>query len=94
MHCNTDHHWKYTVGTSLAVQWLGLHASTAGGMGSIPGRGTKILQAVGRRQKKKNKEKGKYNVKEKGKYNVKEKPSALKTYSFSTLSLHSYNCFM
>ena len=30
------------MGTSLEVQWLGLHASTAGGMGSIPGQGTKI----------------------------------------------------
>ena len=29
--------------TSLAVQWLRLCASTAGGAGSIPGRGTKIL---------------------------------------------------
>lgn len=28
----------------LAVQWLGLHASTAGGSSSISGRGTKILQ--------------------------------------------------
>ena len=28
------------------VQWLGLLASTAGGMGSIPGQGTKILHAV------------------------------------------------
>ena len=27
------------------VQWLGLCASTAGGTGSIPGRGTKILNA-------------------------------------------------
>ena len=25
--------------TPLAVQWLGLHASTTGGAGSIPGRG-------------------------------------------------------
>ena len=33
-------------GNSLVVQWLGLHASTAGGMGSIPGRGTKGLQAA------------------------------------------------
>ena len=33
-------------GTSLGVQWLGLHASTAGGTGSIPGRGTEILQAM------------------------------------------------
>ena len=24
-------------GTSLAVQWLGLHASNAGGSGSVPG---------------------------------------------------------
>ncbi|XP_066889217.1 transducin-like enhancer protein 2 isoform X6 [Kogia breviceps] len=29
-------------GTSLAVQWLGLHAPMAGGTGSIPGQGTKI----------------------------------------------------
>ena len=28
-------------GTSLAVQWLRLHASTAEGMDSIPGWGTK-----------------------------------------------------
>ena len=27
-------------GNSLAVQWLGLCASTAGGTGSIPGRGS------------------------------------------------------
>ena len=30
------------MGNSLAVQWLGLWASTAGGVGSIPGQGTKI----------------------------------------------------
>ena len=30
------------VGTSLAVQWLRLRASTAGGTGLIPGQGTKI----------------------------------------------------
>ena len=29
-------------GTSLAVQWLRLCAPNAGGMGSIPGQGTKI----------------------------------------------------
>ena len=28
------------------VQWLGLRASTERGTGSIPGRGTKILQAA------------------------------------------------
>ena len=39
---------------SLSVQWLGLHAPTAGGMGSIPGQGTKILQAVQHGQKNKN----------------------------------------
>ena len=32
-------------GTSLAVQWLRLHAPNAGGTGSIPGRGTKIPHA-------------------------------------------------
>lgn len=31
---------------SLAAQWLGLHISTAPGMGSIPGSGTKILRNV------------------------------------------------
>ena len=40
-------------GTSLAVQWLGLGASTAGCTGSISGRGTKIPQALRRGQKKK-----------------------------------------
>ena len=29
------------VGTSLVVQWLRLHAPNAGGLGSIPGRGTR-----------------------------------------------------
>ena len=33
-------------GNSLVVQWLGLSALTAEGLGSIPGRGTKIPQAV------------------------------------------------
>ena len=33
---------KIQPGTSLVVQWLRLHASNAGGAGSIPGRGTKI----------------------------------------------------
>ena len=32
-------------GNSLAVQWLGRHAFTAEGAGSIPDWGTKILQA-------------------------------------------------
>ena len=33
-------------GNSMAVQWLELCAFTAEGLGSIPGGGTKILQAV------------------------------------------------
>ena len=37
---------------TLAVQWLGLHASTAGGTGLIPGQGTKILHAAWHGQKK------------------------------------------
>ena len=41
------------LGTCLAGQWLGLHASIAGCMFSIPGRGTKILHAAWRGQKKK-----------------------------------------
>lgn len=46
--------------TSLAVQWLRLHASTAGGMGSIPHPhwGTKISHA-GHCGKKKEGEKNK-----------------------------------
>ena len=34
------------IGNSLAVQWLGLCAFTAKGLGSIPGQGTKIPQAT------------------------------------------------
>ena len=36
------------------VQWLILHASTAGGMGSIPSQGTKIPHVMWRGQKRKN----------------------------------------
>ena len=39
--------------TFLAVQWLRLHTSTAGGMGSIPGLGTKNPYATKGGQKKK-----------------------------------------
>ena len=47
-------HKNYYFGNSLAVQWLRLHASIAGGTaGSIPGWGTKILHAMRRGQKKK-----------------------------------------
>ena len=34
------------VGTSLAVQWLRLHASNAGGPALIHGQGTKIPHAA------------------------------------------------
>ena len=39
--------------TSPAVYWLRFGASTAGGMGSISGRRTRILNAEGHGQKKK-----------------------------------------
>ena len=44
----------------MAVQWLGLHASTAGGTGLIPGQGTKIPHALwhGQKQNKTEKERG------------------------------------
>ena len=45
------------LGTSLVVQWLRLRASTLGGTGSIPGRGTKILHDVQGTAKKKTKNK-------------------------------------
>ena len=41
------------LGNSLAVQWLGLCVSTAGGPGLIPGWGTEIPQAPWNGQKKK-----------------------------------------
>ena len=40
-------------GNSLVVQWLALCAFTAEGPGSIPGQGTKILQAMMTPRKKK-----------------------------------------
>ena len=36
---------------SLVVQWLGLCAVTAEGLGSIPGQGTKIPQPGGQKNK-------------------------------------------
>ena len=41
-------------GTSLADQWLRLRASTAGGMGSVPGGVTKIPHGALRSQTLKN----------------------------------------
>ena len=45
-----------TEGTSLVAQWLRIHASTAGGVGSIPGWGTKIPHVMqhGQNKTKKN----------------------------------------
>ena len=43
----------------MAVKCLGLQASTAGGTGSIPARGTRISQALWHHQKKKKKRKTK-----------------------------------
>ena len=40
-------------GNSLEVQWLGLSAFIAEDLGSIPGQGTKIPQALQYGQKKK-----------------------------------------
>ena len=42
------------LGSSLAVRWLGLRTSTAGGTGLIPGRGARILHAVQCGKKKEN----------------------------------------
>ena len=47
--------YKGKVRTSLAVQWLRLHASNVGGMGWIPGQGAKITNATIHGQKKKKK---------------------------------------
>ena len=44
---------KKDLGNSLAVEWLGLHAFTAEGVGSIPGWGIRIPQATQRGQKEK-----------------------------------------
>jgi len=44
---------KINAETSLVVQCLRLHIFTAGGTGSNPGQGTKILHATWHSQKKK-----------------------------------------
>ena len=44
---------KRTLETSGLVQWLRLLASTAGGMGLIPGQGTEILHVLQQKKKKK-----------------------------------------
>ena len=40
--------------TSLVAQWLKIHASTAGGVGSIPGQGTRFHKLCRTQPKKKN----------------------------------------
>ena len=45
-------HTYIHIRNTLAVQWLGLHAFTAEGAGSIPGQRTKIPQATQRGKKK------------------------------------------
>ena len=45
---------KKRAGNSVVVQWLRIHASTAGGTGSIPGWGTKISHATHSAAKNKN----------------------------------------
>ena len=53
--CGKDsfiNHQRVKTGTSLVVQWLGLHASNAGDMGSIPGWETKIPHATWHAKKK------------------------------------------
>lgn len=46
----------------MAIQLLRLHASTAGGADSSPGRGTEIQHATRRGQKKEKKKKKKYKL--------------------------------
>ena len=53
--CGKDsfiNHQRVKTGTSLVVQWLGLHASNAGDMGSIPGWETKMPHATWHAKKK------------------------------------------
>jgi len=38
------------LGTSLAVQWLRLHASNARGVSSLPGQGTKCPHAAAKKK--------------------------------------------
>ena len=51
--------YNYLLGNCLAVQWLGLRASTARGPGSVSGLGTKIPQATYHGQNQTNKKQNK-----------------------------------
>ena len=46
-----------TLGTSLVIQWLRLHSCIVGGMGSIPGEGSKIPRAAWCSQKNRERKK-------------------------------------
>ena len=48
---------KNTLGASLAVQWLRLYASTAGGAGLIPGWGSFSCQEMQPKKKERKREK-------------------------------------
>ena len=52
IHQEKVYSFKNILGTSLAVQWLRLHTSDAGGMGLISSAGTKIPHAMWCGQKK------------------------------------------
>ena len=47
---------KDFLGSSLAVQWLKLHASNARGVGSIPGQRSKCPHAAAKTNKQTNKD--------------------------------------
>ena len=52
-HPTCEHQGTEMFRTSLVIQWLRLWAPNAGGLGSIPGQGTKIPWAIWHSQKKK-----------------------------------------
>ena len=55
VHARKEKKDQTQMGTSLAGQWLRYCTPSAGGMGSIPGQGNKILYAAGTAQQKKKK---------------------------------------
>ena len=78
---------NYKRGTSLAVQWLALCASNAGGVGSIPGWGTRIPHAArGSKKNKKIKKLQALFIKGLCKINEKEKIFAIHTNSKGVVS--------
>ena len=59
-------------GNSLVVQWLGLCAFTAEGVGLIPGRGTKISQPAHRAAKKNKIKRGKKRQESRNAFSVRD----------------------